>query len=117
MLGRDHDVPMRGINPRVENLHGLRAAGAEQAGGQCRLPATADCQLRRYLRAGVKGRPQAVLRPRQYAWGQPAPRRTRLQHEFGGVQVQGVGQGQRLPCIAGTAVVESRTSQGIGLSY
>ena len=46
VLRRDHQVPVAGVDARVEELHGLAAAFAQEAGRQRGLSATADGERR-----------------------------------------------------------------------
>ena len=84
----DDEIPVSGIDARIEDLYGLAAARAQQPRGQCRLPAAADRELRWPRDAGIERVAEGRRCAGQGVRREPAPWRARLQEAFAGIGVQ-----------------------------
>src|SRR6185312_11154911 len=104
----DHGIPVRGVDTRVEDLHGVAMAigqPAQHAGEQGRGAAATDrhggpWRRERVALAGGQGEPAA----KGEAWRKPRPRRARLQQQVADRHLQPLGQRQRLTLVAGRGV-------------
>ena len=112
VFGSDHQVPVRGRQPGMQDLHDARTAFAQQPGGQRRAPAGADGQRGRCLQAGKEAGAERLLRPGQSPGRQPAPGHGGVQFELAHLRRQRLRQRKRLPAVTGGTVVQDPAGKG-----
>ena len=113
VLGCNHQVPVRGIQPRIEDLHGAHAGTARQPRRQRRQAAAADRDTRlRQLQPLREVGTEQARRTREQMRGEQPRHPVGIQWRLATGQVERIGQGECLPAVAGGAIVQHPAGRG-----